>query len=640
MIWQQDITLLWTGSLLHKDNALQLVLIVDYIMDWARDVYRIAIMRQLKSLVTGKPYDQISLADSDIFSMRRDISNWIPAPPSTVFGGFTESAPVVNSQDYPPSTSLEEQAIPNSKHGSVRPVSSANFRFVCLHLTERLVPSFLQVVGGPWDNKSNKEKAARLIINFITQFDEVLVMSYEDLNLFEMLWTDAAAPTGSYEDSDGLYYIVMEASWYFSSSWDIIREVSCLAVTKSAFNILETYANFGAGHKGIKSLPNCVRHCTSSYIREFIDCIRSGSPWQVLLATISCTLVTIYPFYVSGGGKFENAFGLGYTHYDRVKPFIMNYLKLNLWKPRQNTSVPAPEVNRLLRQGYKMSQILDMKREPPPTHTDMSWKRISEKLRVLKDESHDRSRCCRCMKSPRRSNLSPFAHGFLDTRNEPVLSEYNAILVTSLQCTGREIYSPDSCVFTLGKINKPDDNNELSLLIKNLLNAGLIYHTLKYDVEYATSRFEGMYNLPLPYRSVTNEEMFRLLNWIHEQDENFQVHKEDELQDELQDERSEFNSTRVLMYLLRIGHTEQEASLFMTRGSLYKYEGIFFYMERESRGENEKLESSLSPKKVSICGEVLAQRYSSWIEGKVYLKDKNPTQFDYIASLNVAMNDK
>lgn len=67
-----------------KDQALQLVLIVDYIMDWARDVYRIAILRQLKSMVTGQPFDQISLAYSTMSSMRRDVSRWIPAPPSTV----------------------------------------------------------------------------------------------------------------------------------------------------------------------------------------------------------------------------------------------------------------------------------------------------------------------------------------------------------------------------------------------------------------------------------------------------------------------------------------------------------------------------------------------------------------------------
>lgn len=554
--------MLWTGSLLHKDNALQLVLIVDYIMDWARDVYRIAIMRQLKSLVTGKPFDQISFADSDIFSMRRDISKWIPAPPSTIFHGFTETTRVVNSQDDHPSTSLEEHVtldiqIPDFKYGCVKPASSAKFRFVCLYLTEKLVPSFFQVIKSLSDNESYKRQAAYHVIDFVTKFDEVLVMSKADLELFEMLWTDAAVPPGSAEDSDD-FYVIMEASWYFNSSWEIIREVSCLAVTKSALKLLMTYeyANFGA--EAIECLPKRELRCTSSAIRELIDCIRSGSPWQVLLATISCTFVTIYPLSFRGA-EVVHVLGLGYTDHDLVKSFIMNYLRLNIWEPTPDTSVPVPEVNTLVMEKYRMN--MDRERS---IHTDTSWKRISEKRRVLKHDSHDHSRCGRCIKGPMSSNISPFAHGYLDTRNQPVLSYYNAILVVSLQCTGHEVYFPDSCVFTLGNINEMKDNNRLLVTIKSLLEDDLIYHTLKHDANYPPPPSECMYNLPLPYRSVASEERFRLQKWIHEiQDENFLKHKKDEAWED-PSKLHEWNSTLTLMHLLRAGYTDQEASHLMS----------------------------------------------------------------------------
>ncbi|QKX59465.1 uncharacterized protein TRUGW13939_06599 [Talaromyces rugulosus] len=627
-----DITLLWSGSLLHKDNALQLVLIVDYIMDWAREVYRDSILRQLKSLVTGQSFDQVSLVDSDIFSMRRDISNWIPAPPSTVFDGLTLSTSVVNREDSPPSSSVEEQTmldirIPNTKLGSVQSASSANFRFVCLYLTETLIQNFLQVVGGSQNIESKTKKAAQDIVNFITQFEDVLVMSKTDLDLFETLWTGAAAPIGPAKNADE-FYVFMEASWYFSSSWEITREVSCLAVNKSAFKILATCANFGVRHKGVENLPKYERHCSSDDIRELIGCIRSGSPWQVLLATISCTLVTIYPLPLRWKEDFPlrvSILGLGYTHFGRVKPFIMKYLKSEPWEPRKNTIVPGREINRLLKQGHKINEIFDMKREQPPKHTDKPWKRISETLFTLKDEPHDRSRCDRCKGSP-RSNISPFAHGFLDTRNQPVLSDYNAILVVSLQLTSRGVYTPDSCVFALSGVHELDDNIGLSVMIGSLIQGNLIYHTLKYDVNYSTSHFD-MYNLPLPYRSVTGEEELRLLNWIRElQDEDFQVHKEDELRDE----SSEWNFTRALMYLLRIGHTEKEAALFMTKESAYQYDDVLSKMPKENRGESEKFESF---QQVDLRGEQLAQRYSSWIEGKVFLKREYPNQFNYISSL-------
>ena len=100
-----------------KDNALQLILIVDYIMDWARDVYRPSILRQLKSIGTGKAYDEVSLAtDSDIFSLRRNISSWIPAPPSTINEleyDVDQSNPIIvlEHQDFLPFN------IPNTKIG-------------------------------------------------------------------------------------------------------------------------------------------------------------------------------------------------------------------------------------------------------------------------------------------------------------------------------------------------------------------------------------------------------------------------------------------------------------------------------------------------------------------------------------------
>jgi hypothetical protein len=40
----------WTGSITNLDSALQLLLIVEYLTDWARDVYRAAVLADLESL--------------------------------------------------------------------------------------------------------------------------------------------------------------------------------------------------------------------------------------------------------------------------------------------------------------------------------------------------------------------------------------------------------------------------------------------------------------------------------------------------------------------------------------------------------------------------------------------------------------
>ena len=75
---------------MFRDSALQLVLSVDCIMDWARDVYRLSILKQLKAIVTGYRSDEVSVTDSNVPSIRMQISNWIPAPPSTVMNGHPD----------------------------------------------------------------------------------------------------------------------------------------------------------------------------------------------------------------------------------------------------------------------------------------------------------------------------------------------------------------------------------------------------------------------------------------------------------------------------------------------------------------------------------------------------------------------
>ena len=77
---------------MFKDSALQLLLIVDYIFDWARDIYRPSVLRLLKSVASGQAYDQVSLAhDSDIMSLQGQVPDvqervmqWVSPAPHTV----------------------------------------------------------------------------------------------------------------------------------------------------------------------------------------------------------------------------------------------------------------------------------------------------------------------------------------------------------------------------------------------------------------------------------------------------------------------------------------------------------------------------------------------------------------------------
>lgn len=624
---------------MREDDALQLVLFVDYIMDWARDVYRLAILRLLKSMVTGQPFDQITLAYSEMPSMRRDVSGWIPAPPSTIFSELEIASESDGHGNDIHSKPLDHEEllgtpIPNTKLGTLRSASKSERRFTCLYLTEGLLPNFLHVIAGPRNSKDITEKAARRIINFVSQFDDVLVIPRRDLDMIESRWTSKAIATDPDEVPEDLY-VVMEVNWYFNTSWELIKELSCLAITKSAFNTLQTYANFKTRHKGIDSLPRCERRCTRSVMQNCLDCLESGSPWQMLLSAISRTVATIYPLPIRKRDDFTppvDVLGFGYVKYGQVRSIVSMFLNKNLWKPKgiEKVRMKSSEVKEWMLLGYTREEIFEMKTIKPPRYTDTAWKRISGQLVfAFEDESHIRENCKRCTLSP-ESNISRYAHGFLDTRLVPVLSNHNAVLVVSLHEYKPRHYKRDACVFALGDMTEIVGNIGFSAMLEDLIQVGLIYHTALSDTSNVSpiDGFRG--NLPLPYRSITNEEMYLLKNWIGElRDEPLSTSRLDGIQIHLdqRDVKVEFNER--LIFLLGIGHSEEEAAGL---AAMKKIE-LDFAIDRG--GSSSDMNSF---RKIKLSGQVTAQQFSSWDEGRDFLKREHSKHLANVESFCGKLN--
>ncbi|KAI2740946.1 hypothetical protein DTO013E5_2066 [Penicillium roqueforti] len=132
---------LWNGDIRWRDGALQLLLVIDYIFDWARDVYRDAIIKELSTIATGEVNDR----DPDIFStisrQMSQITSWMdPDEAQTELSFISES----NDPGFL-NISLPE--------GVIRDASIFESRFLLLQITEDDVDNFLLSFSSEEDAK-------------------------------------------------------------------------------------------------------------------------------------------------------------------------------------------------------------------------------------------------------------------------------------------------------------------------------------------------------------------------------------------------------------------------------------------------------------------------------------------------------
>lgn len=66
-----DVIPLWSGNTTSEDHALQLLLVVDFILDWARAIFRPKALQRIKALsVSDSTFHMTQSTDSNMFSYR------------------------------------------------------------------------------------------------------------------------------------------------------------------------------------------------------------------------------------------------------------------------------------------------------------------------------------------------------------------------------------------------------------------------------------------------------------------------------------------------------------------------------------------------------------------------------------------
>lgn len=490
-----------------------MLLLVDFIVDWARDTFRTAIVAQLSSLATGKSFDEVSLGpDSDIFSKERTIQDWISRAHSTTARDEPLGPPEDESLFPEVYNGMDAVELPCTKLGAVRHMSAVDFQLTGLRLTEGNVESLLALSDGPPDGKPGSQshaysKSARKLVNELTRWDEILVVLGADLDYVEHIWSDEKETFQEpFDEGPGAeFYAVFEYRCFVDISWKVTRELSYFAVSKAAYVILLEHAAFRIRHPYLDSLPKVLRPCPSGAFVEAIECLRSGSTWQVLHSAFSSTLLTIFPAppKVRDDHIPRVAFlEFGYTHALRVRYFLDEFMEL----------AERP-----------MARLHSRKRHKRDTHAweerqrNRSFRRsIRRSIRVSED-CHNKHTCTRC----RRGNQDPFALRYWDPENIPLRTVYGALLVASLEeepeRSDRSQMVYDLSLFVFKRSPWLECRTSVSTVVGDLAQNDSIYHTIRHGLDMKAADPKAvLWNLPHPYRKSTDRQKSDIACWIQE----------------------------------------------------------------------------------------------------------------------------
>ena len=223
---------LWSGHLNDGDGALQLLLIVDYIFDWARDIYRPSIISQLEVLANPAK-DRIDVkdngsfiadTDSDILSQARpkrkkDIEAW-----NSVVEDPLEA---IVEEDF----SLMRWATYDSPAGVFRPACLIESIFRCVYATSENIDALFSAI--PKRNvKQHCFKAEKALeLNTVLISDDVLWR-------MEEIWTDRARPRPAKNTPQSHLFASITCHTIIDHSWELKRVLSCAVFDEYALNLL------------------------------------------------------------------------------------------------------------------------------------------------------------------------------------------------------------------------------------------------------------------------------------------------------------------------------------------------------------------------------------------------------------------
>jgi hypothetical protein len=491
----QNIHHLQGGDLMTQEGALRLILIFDYIADWARDSFRTSVLRQLTYLATGIRFGKVKLGP-DIYTISDSKAITFKGPLASPDVETDETA----KDDDSDSVGATEHSnvnflhIPTSEYGVIRPMNTAMFRWTGLCITEDNVDTYLPRHLACLHDGTGKPLStrARALLDHITKGDDMLVIAAADMGDLEKLWTGSESSrfyTYNKPSEAELFFVRLQYRCFIDDSWGIVRELAYLAISPPAMAELISQASSQPKVPGLHSMS--ARSCVSSgaTLRKTIDCLRAGSPWQVLRSALAGTAFCLQPCISTSG-----------TSTRVVAHFALDYVR-------------SSGFSTLLHDSGE--EFLRRHRCSRRSTVCRVWT-LRDNHAWIENASHDDFSCRRCL----ASGQNIFALRDWDPVRLPSRSEHGAILVAALR-QGKYQESQDThelCLYLSEKSSASLQGVPFSTTIKQLAQVGYIYHTILHPLygEIVGSKNAILWNLPWPYRKSTRRQQFDIARWIHD----------------------------------------------------------------------------------------------------------------------------
>ena len=348
---------LWEGNIIHEHQALRLLLIIDHIFDWARDVYRRNIIDNLLSLAANPTP---SLADdSEIYSTVGRFFDSDQAP-------ISESASDIILEQTQPFGVPQLFKFFDTEKYALRDAKYMYHRFCAFHITLENLDNFCYSVRSM---KEAKQLARRLWKGIASP--NTWSVTAECLDAVERLWTNRDRQLQTFQNPEEPFLACFETKSYLSNGnrwslqsnerigqWDQIHQLTYIAIAHNAIELLRERTQLKSQYSGMryKRIPVVPQERVVNLLEQ----IRFATVEKCFVAAISrtrlCSLASLssrdeqFAYKAASGVRyFEPSFkqnnDLSFNAAE-LPSIIYKRLKVGMKEPSEN----------FLRVSYQLSE--------------------------------------------------------------------------------------------------------------------------------------------------------------------------------------------------------------------------------------------------------------------------------------------